>query len=75
MGEQRKGLVLFGLVDGDSRQLAVAVEDECLQDTFDVILIVCGVAGIWADRFGAAFCIAGRRGKSRDCELGNGVGE
>jgi hypothetical protein len=75
LGKQDKGLALRPLVNGDSRQLAFAIKDEGLRNTFDVILLVYGVAGMWASRLRASISIAGEGGKSRDCELGNGVDE
>jgi hypothetical protein len=72
-GRQGKELALRGLVDVDSRQLAVAIKDEGLKDTLDVILLVYGIAEMQADSLGAAISIAGEGVKSRDCGLGNGV--
>ena len=73
LGEQGKELAMRALVHGDSRQLAFAIKDEGMRNTFDVILLVYGVVGMRASGLRATISIAGKGGKSRDCELGHGV--
>jgi hypothetical protein len=75
LGKQFKEFALRALVDGDFRQLAVAVEDKGLRNSFDVILLVYGFAGMRASGLGAAILIVDELGTSRDCEIGDGVDE